>query len=354
MKPVLILLLMGLFTNSTFGQNIDSKNAGRFTVSGKFPNADQRILILKYYDNDKDRWLTDTTITTKGNFNFTNKGGSNYEKVYLYNMGNTARGPLEEQKDFIQLYRDPMATTMLKIKDSLKNAEVIGSKLNQQFTYFQRVLQNSDFEQIKSFVKKNPDSQVSIDALRLLISKVSNDYFEITKPHEIDSVYQFLSSDLKNTEKGMRLAIHINGAKNTQIGSLAPDFTAKDTSGKEVTLSDFRGKYVLLDFWASWCVPCRKESPYLVKTYNKYKDSNFTILSFSNDEDPVKWKEAIVKDALNWTHVSMLQSTPKVYIDTYVRRSLPASILIDPNGFIIAKNLRGEALENELSKIIGK
>ncbi len=141
-------------------------------------------------------------------------------------------------------------------------------------------------------------------------------------------------------------------AKATAIGAKAPEFTQNDTTGKPVSLSQFKGKYVLVDFWASWCRPCRAENPNVVAAYNEFKDKNFTILSVSLDQRKENWVYAIKADNLTWNHVSDLQYWSNAVARTYHVESIPANFLLDPNGNIIAKNLRGEELAQRLSELI--
>ena len=132
------------------------------------------------------------------------------------------------------------------------------------------------------------------------------------------------------------------------IGSFMPEFKQNDVNGNPVSLSSFKGKYVLVDFWASWCGPCRAENPNVVKAYNEFKNKNFTILSVSLDQDKAKWLDAIQKDGLTWTHVSDLKYWNNAVAQQFGIQSIPASFIIDPTGKIIGKDLRGEDLRNFL------
>lgn len=139
------------------------------------------------------------------------------------------------------------------------------------------------------------------------------------------------------------------------VGTMAADFTQADTSGVPVSLSSFRGKYVLLDFWASWCGPCRQENPNVVANFKKFNNKNFTVLGVSLDRPGQKerWLQAIYKDELTWTHVSDLQFWNNAVAQQYRIQSIPQNFLIGPDGKIIAKNLRGPALEQKLCEVIG-
>ncbi|RZK73373.1 MAG: TlpA family protein disulfide reductase, partial [Pedobacter sp.] len=128
--------------------------------------------------------------------------------------------------------------------------------------------------------------------------------------------------------------------------------TINGLDGNPVKLSDFKGKYVMIDFWASWCMPCRQENPNLVKAYNAFKDKNFTVLGISLDKDPVAWKKAITADNLTWSHASELKDFEGPTVRLYQVEAIPSSFLVDPKGVIVAKGLRGEELNAFLSKTL--
>lgn len=142
------------------------------------------------------------------------------------------------------------------------------------------------------------------------------------------------------------------GLKPVSVGQIAPEFELNDTEDKLVKLSDFKGKYVLLDFWASWCAPCREENPNIVRQYETFKDKGFTVLGVSLDEDKSDWLKAIKDDRLNWSHVSELKRWDGKVTMQYKVEGIPASFLLDPKGKIVAKNLRGAELQNFLQKVL--
>ncbi|PHN01335.1 hypothetical protein CRP01_37745 [Flavilitoribacter nigricans DSM 23189 = NBRC 102662] len=146
----------------------------------------------------------------------------------------------------------------------------------------------------------------------------------------------------------------LEDARSLMVGGTAPDFTQETPEGEMLTLSDLRGKVVLIDFWASWCGPCRKENPNVVRVYNQYKDKGFEILSVSLDNKKDRWLQAIEKDQLEWHHVSDLKGWSNEVAQTYDVHSIPQTILLDPEGKILARNLRGRSLEAKLAELFGQ
>lgn len=198
-----------------------------------------------------------------------------------------------------------------------------------------------------AYVKQHPASYVSLDALIEVMNE--NKEFNKTQP-----LFNSLAAPLKASKRGQLFSKMLEAQSALAIGAKAPDFTQNDVNDKPVKLSDFKGKYVLLDFWASWCGPCRAENPNVVKAYNKYKDKNFTVLGVSLDRPGKKdaWQAAIQQDGLQWTQVSDLQFWNNAVAQKYLINSIPQNFLIDPNGKIIDKNLRGEELEKKLEELL--
>jgi len=196
------------------------------------------------------------------------------------------------------------------------------------------------------FIKSNPNSLVTLDALKKLGGSIPD--YAVVAP-----LFETFSIKLKNTTAGKEYKEALEKMKATAIGSIAPDFMQNDTLGNPLKLSSLRGKYVLVDFWAAWCGPCRAENPNIVKAYAKYNKKGFEILGVSLDteKDKEKWMKAIQKDGLTWPQVSDLKGWSSDVAQLYVIKAIPQNVLLDPAGKIIAKNLRGEALEKKLAEL---
>ncbi|MEZ5046817.1 MAG: TlpA disulfide reductase family protein [Chitinophagaceae bacterium] len=169
---------------------------------------------------------------------------------------------------------------------------------------------------------------------------------------EMNDVYSHFSDKAKNSYFGKQLNQMIAQLRKTSIGEQAQDFTLNDVNDKPISLSSFKGKYVLVDFWASWCGPCREENPNVVKAYQRYHAKGFEILGVSLDDNKEKWMKAIQKDNLTWIHVSDLKGWQSQAASLYGIESIPSNFLLDKDGKIIAKNLRSDLLLEKLQEIL--
>jgi len=198
-----------------------------------------------------------------------------------------------------------------------------------------------------AFIKANPSSYISLNILEEKIDP--------SNVAEFKDLYANFDANLKNSKKGKAVQEKIDNLYKLGIGQVAPEISLPDANGKEIALSSLRGKYVLVDFWASWCAPCRAENPNVVKAYNQYKDKGFTVFGVSLDRPGKKddWVAAIEKDGLGqWTNVSDLLFWNSPVVPLYSITSIPQNFLLDKEGRIVGSNLRGEALEAKLAELL--
>lgn len=247
-------------------------------------------------------------------------------------------------------------------KESIAQAEITGSTSHD--VYKKYVLELKPFEtlfsdpthadpsQVRSFenmvehfISGNKNSYVTPIALLQLMQVTHNTILA-------ESLYKKLNADIQRSSLAVYAKNQISEAKINAIGSVVPEFSQNDTSGKMVSISSLRGKYVLIDFWASWCRPCREENPNVVNAFKKYASKNFTVLGVSLDQAKPAWINAIKMDGLTWTHISDLKGWQNDVAGMFRVTSIPQNLLIDPQGKIIAKNLRGEALDNKLESLL--
>lgn len=305
---------------------------GAFVLTGKVDNTDGRMLIFPSINARLFLFIGNEHINITAS-------GTDFSDVVI--SGSPTQADYEEfiyqikpLGDFVNYYRAQMQMAQT---EAARDSAVIA--LNTTYNIYQ----NS----IDRFITRRKSSPVAALLLAYTYDMDPNKDVALLEKR----LNTLDASALQNRyANGVRTVIE-NG-KIGAVGTKALDFTQTDTSGKKITLSQFKGKYVLLDFWASWCRPCRMENPNVVAAYNQYKNKNFTILSVSLDQDKDNWLNAIKADHLTWTHVSDLQFWSNEAAKLYRVESIPQNYLIDPNGTIIAKNLRGDELEAKLREVL--
>ena len=206
-------------------------------------------------------------------------------------------------------------------------------------------LENEKYNIIEAFIKDYPASAVSAWAI---ITNLAYD----PKPEILEPLFNTLTASNQISLYGKQIRETIEITKKTAIGKPAINITENDATGKTVSLSSFKGKYVLVDFWASWCRPCRLENPNVVATYNQFKDKNFTVLGVSLDTTRQAWMDAIHTDGLTWNHVSDLKGWHNEAAAMYGVQSIPYNFLMDPDGNIIAEDVRGKELGETLNRFL--
>ncbi len=375
MKKIILIVAVAAFLNAC-----EQKKHGAFVITGSVENAPGKKLMLVEvpFTSTQPVVLDSTSLEDKGNF--TLRGRANEEGIYqlaiengpdviLVNDNNSIRvnidvndyrnykvegSPASESlHQFFENYRTKDSTLsatfnqLNTLQANQGNDSIVGAlKIRQK--YEMASLNNL----VKDFVGKSKSPAAIFYALGLgsrilpqeelqsLANASAKRFPEHAGLARIKSMLA-VKAPAENTSKGYAL-----------LNQQAPNLTMPDVNGKPVSISSLKGKFVLVDFWASWCAPCREENPNVVAAYNQFKDKNFTILGISLDEDKAAWQKAIAKDNLTWNHMSDLKQWESEAVNAYGFEGIPFNVLIDPQGKIIASGLRGEELESKLKEVL--
>lgn len=356
-------VLLAALSPFALWSTVCAQTAGSYQINGHIEGlGDQKVYLSRSYSG-KD--LTDSVVAQNGVFSF--KGTSPGTLIYGLRLGKQFMSIAVQPNEQIKVEGTLSKLNEVKVtgakeqkvwKEWGKTWGVISGRAGQLYKALDsigekgdRTAVNTEFEKlslrlidsVEHFVKRHPSSAISPYI-------ITDRFVTYPNPEKAQSTYALLTAVSKNSIYGKELGNALKIGAKTGIG-VKPDFTLPDKDGKPIKLSALKGKVVLVDFWASWCGPCRKENPNLVKAYSKYHDKGFEILGISLDDKKDNWLKAIDADKLTWLHASDLKGWKSDLAQEYGIRSIPMNFLVDANGKIIAKDLRGEELEKKLSTV---
>lgn len=374
MKIILITILCATVLFSC--RNADNI-AGKFIVNGQIKNApDQKIYLEELFFSEKDPEILDTGEIKNGKFTVTGMApeeglyrlrlekdsaffvlindksdldfSADYNKLTIEaaSINSSANASLKKFIAGIQSQRTSLETQSAVLDQLTASGQTDSAILEAKEAYSEK--ENAYKRYITHYIDTTKDPVVALFALG---------YSRGVEPDRIERSIKDLPKRFPNHLALNSLVKQYNQMiaeykAKPQEGAMAPDINMPDTSGKPFALSMLRGKYVLVDFWASWCGPCRGENPNVVKAYNAFKDKNFTVLGVSLDQNKQQWVDAIKSDSLNWHHISDLKYWNSAAVSLYGFEGIPFNVLVNPEGKIVATNLRGVALENKLQEIL--
>jgi thiol-disulfide isomerase/thioredoxin len=347
----------------------------KFTITGTMPQAGPDKMVLLSFVNAAGKSVTHSTTLTDGKFSISGLTAFG-NKAYLELKPKTNDNGKRRRADYREFYLEK-GNTIVKGTDSMATAMISGTKVQSenleyhskmdpwQAKYQQLVARYFKAKAIKDtlelkqisidgkpvgekmlatvddFILSHPDSYVSAD----LVLENKMTVVDVVK---FEPMYKALSPRVISSFSGKKITDKFLKAKQFAVGKNI-DFTLPDKDGKEFKLSSLKGKYVLIDFWASWCVPCRAENPYLLKAYNELKSKNFEIVGVSLDDKKAAWLQAVQSDQMPWTQVSDVKGFKTEVAVRFGITAIPQNVLLDPQGKVIAKDLRGPDVNTKIA-----
>lgn len=335
-KPILLLFL--IFHITTFAQKKKT-----FSLIGKTKDIENGTY-LKIYDLDSKK-IIDSCVVINNEFSYKNQKLNFPLEIILINEKTN-----EENRIWLEKEKINFDSSI----NGFSNAEIKGSALAIRAKKYKEERDKAnigrDFNKAldfnKLYAKNNIDSELSLALLNIWGTEIEN--------KELIKIFNLFPKNLQNSKYGKKVNELINLKKDLKIGDKIIDISLKDPKNKSINTSDLKGKIILYEFWASWCGPCRASIPELKETYEKYKDKGFEIYAISLDKDYDKWIKAIEKEGLLWLNVSDLSGYDSSVVKTFGISGIPANFLVDENGIIQAKDLRGEILDKKVLELINK
>jgi peroxiredoxin len=330
-KAKVSLLLSVVFISTISIAQIQKR---KFEITGKLSGFPDSTILYLYKNIHRQTELIDSAFIINSGFHF---AGS--LKEYAVNVILQAKN----SNNFKYFWLENSAITFTGEKGKFTEAIITGSKTEDEQNRF-IIAVGGDRQKTISYIRNHPNSIVGVYFLSFMASTWGKDTSAI--------LYNNLSKELKNTSFGKDVLAFITSNKNLKVGDKYADFTEPNAEGKDISLSSFKGKAVLLDFWGSWCGPCRENNPRLVEIYNEFNSKGFEILGIAADVEKKDWISAIKKDGLIWQNVTDLKGWNNKAALIYGIYKYPTNYLIDRDGIIVAIDLKGDALRDKLCEIL--
>lgn len=366
-KHMLAIYLLSLLMAFSCGKP-SSKEEGKVEISGQIGNAPEGVVVLSQFTDSRPKVLDTLEVSPDGQFTYSLEVTTpTFYELNLYGQRIVRLALLDEDVSISYNFNEPSSLLiegsqdskeMLKLEQLMEEYQLAINKLNEEYyeamskndqEAIKRIqndamlLETQQAEKVKSMINSMGDSFASLAAVGLLNPKSDFPF--------IDELISKLNDKYPGTISILQMKQQLDEMRSLSVGQVAPDFELPNPDGVMVKLSDLRGKYVLIDFWAAWCKPCRAENPNVVRLYNQYKDKGFEVFGVSLDRTKEDWVKAISDDKLTWTHVSDLKYFNSAAAELYKIDAIPATYMLDPEGKIIAKDLRGASLENKLAEL---
>ena len=373
MQKILISLSVILLLSFCDG----NKKNSSFQLKGTLSDSKAETLYLEKLGSSKQVIIDSVILDENGNFEFTNytpkigfyrikTNDKNFAMLVLDSADKvTITGSVKDLGNTFKVEGSPETTIFIEYNNLSKSRDIKLDSLNKAFQLLMET-NKMDSKRMDSLsaIFETPYNSIINQSNILMVDKISkntNMYSSIMAiqaldPDKYSDLYKSLDAGLsKKFPKDKNVIMFhelVERMLPTNVGQFAPEISLPSPDGKEIALSSLKGKLVLIDFWASWCGPCRKEMPNVVKIYSKFKNKGFEIYGVSLDQDKEKWMEAITKDGINWPQVSDLKYWDNLAARIYNVQGIPYTVLIDKDGKIIAKNLRGQELEKKIAEVL--